>query len=272
MFRLSDYPQAAQTAFAGVPITWGNAVLAAIEGGFTDLEDLTDLAFFMHHKERLAAGTAKPLSTSEPHFQELAAEWKAWQTVIQSILNAPPDDSGDDPPPADTSWRVSKAALVDLADIGGPKLVEWAKTPPAGKQESREFAVAPRHQDTFETIFVWKSRNPNTTCVAAPNKHIQYAMMLHDDIEFWRERMPSEIQAQIRQASQASATRAYRLHIIENGLCPQSAKVKEIEDGRALILMMIPPLLGLIPVPGLKSSKTVNSVGELIKSVAGLFG
>lgn len=91
-FRLSSLPGPVREAFNLGPLGWPLAVMRSIDAGRTNLDDLADMVFFMHHPERLKAGVGGALSQSDPDFAKLANEWKGWQTLIKPILQkqAPP--------------------------------------------------------------------------------------------------------------------------------------------------------------------------------------
>ena len=87
-FRLATLSGDVRAAFAMGPLAWPLAVKRAIASGLTNLVDLTDMVFFMHHPERLTAGVGAALRTSEPDFSRLSNEWKAWRTLVQPMLKA----------------------------------------------------------------------------------------------------------------------------------------------------------------------------------------
>jgi phosphatidylserine/phosphatidylglycerophosphate/cardiolipin synthase-like enzyme len=88
-FRLDRLPAKAQQQFGKGPAAWRDAVLEAIRGGIRDPETLADLIFFARHPERMAAGTGKPISTSERAFVKLRAEWGLYRTIVIGLQAAP---------------------------------------------------------------------------------------------------------------------------------------------------------------------------------------
>jgi len=88
-FRLAALPSDVRQAFASGARAWPLAVQRAIASGLTNLNDLTDMVFFMHHPARLKAGVGMPLSKYDPSFSKLASEWRAWQRSIKPMLQTP---------------------------------------------------------------------------------------------------------------------------------------------------------------------------------------
>lgn len=269
MFRLADYPADARAFFKDAPILWPAAVSAAIEGEVTDLEDLTDLVFYMHHKERMRGQTGRPLDPGEPQFDQLAAEWQGFQTMLRPMVKAAVSDTSTT---RGSSWKLTPAERRGCREAGGEDFLDWALTEPEELVETAEFEPAADLQDRFTTLFAWKSATPSRTCLPDPKRRLQFVLMLRDDADFWRERTATRREARIKRSAQATAIRAYRHHVIERKLCPKAARQAEIELGKQLILQMAGGLFGLIPVPGVPGSTTVKSVGELISAAAGLLG
>ncbi len=85
-FRVDDLPPKAREWFLKEAILWPVAIQEAMKGGVRDLNDLTNIVFFMHHRERLSNGIGKSLQKSEPNFKRLSQEWKAWRSLIKPIL------------------------------------------------------------------------------------------------------------------------------------------------------------------------------------------
>jgi len=82
MFNLAQYPAKARQAFQEAPILWPTAVTHAVEGGVKNVNKLTDLVFYMHHRERVTGGIGEPLEASEDNFKTLIAEWKGFKTIV----------------------------------------------------------------------------------------------------------------------------------------------------------------------------------------------
>jgi hypothetical protein len=76
MFEVSKLPEETPKWFKMEAAFWPPAVSAAIDGGISKSDDLANIVFFRHHKERLTKGIGKPLSPAEPNFKKLADEWK----------------------------------------------------------------------------------------------------------------------------------------------------------------------------------------------------
>ncbi len=115
MFDLARFPRAAQDAFAGGPLMVWEAVGSAIDGGASDLDDLTSLAFFINHPERMHGKTADPLDAKEPGFKRLADEWKNWRALVKPILDDAPSRSAKRSKPATPGWpKLTAAERLDL--------------------------------------------------------------------------------------------------------------------------------------------------------------
>ena len=233
MFRLGDFPPPARKFFNDAPLVWPTAVAAAIEGGETDLNDLTNLVFYMHHKERMDGQIGRPLEKGEKDFDKLAAEWTGFQTMVRPMLTTA-GGGNTSPQPPTVEWKLLPHERSGVLEAGGKAFLGWAETAPKDKVETAEFSPTAKEQDKFKTIFAWKSASPNLTCLASPKKRLQFVMMLRDDLTFWRAHSKTENQAVIMQTAQAAAIRAYRLHVLEHKLCPEAARLKEIDQGRQL--------------------------------------
>jgi len=85
-FRVANLPFKVRDAFSKGPLAWPLAVHRAIEAGRSNLEDLTDMVFFMHHPERILSGTGRALDAQEPQFEKLRKEWKAWRTLVRPLV------------------------------------------------------------------------------------------------------------------------------------------------------------------------------------------
>jgi hypothetical protein len=85
-FRVSDLPPKVKEAYKLGALGWMLAVQRAIESGISDLNFLTNMAFFMHHPERIREGKGRALSAGEPQFNTLRDEWKAFQNLIKPLL------------------------------------------------------------------------------------------------------------------------------------------------------------------------------------------
>lgn len=97
MFNLADYPPKARRAFRKAPAHWSAAVTHAVEGGVKDINDLTDLVFYMHHRERITGGIGAPLEPSETNFKKLIAEWKDFKKMVEPVvkrMSGPASGSG----------------------------------------------------------------------------------------------------------------------------------------------------------------------------------
>jgi hypothetical protein len=86
VFDLSQFPQETQEWFHKEPVFWPSAVSAAVAGGVKDRNDLANIVFFMHHKERMSGNRGKALQAGEPRFEELAEEWKAFRTMVTPMV------------------------------------------------------------------------------------------------------------------------------------------------------------------------------------------
>jgi hypothetical protein len=202
MFDLSKFPSEARAAFHGTPLLWPSAVLTAIGGGITDLDDLANFVFFMHHKERMNGQTAKPLNPKEPGFDKLAKEWKTFRKMLEPTVAEAVRGGAAPSAPASVNWKLSPEERQMCIETGGKAFLSWAEKAPTAKREAKEFRPAPGQRGHLRTIFAWKSQHPNRTCLANPNQRLQLALMVRDDIEFWRERAGNEMQAVIRQSTQ----------------------------------------------------------------------
>lgn len=89
-FRVSALPTAVRQAFSDAKtaaVLWPNVVQKAVEAGITNSDTLANIVFFLHHPERIHAGTGLSLDRNEPEFDKLAEEWRAWRTVVKKIVS-----------------------------------------------------------------------------------------------------------------------------------------------------------------------------------------
>lgn len=86
-FHSDRFPQNVRDAFAKTgSAAWRPMLDVAIAGGLTDPQVLTDLVFFMQHRERLAGLTGKLIDVREPEFVKLRAEWNLYATFVMQRL------------------------------------------------------------------------------------------------------------------------------------------------------------------------------------------
>lgn len=95
MFRLANFPVDTRTTFHQGAILWPLAVTQAIDGGVKNVDDLTNLVFFMHHPERMTGDTGRALDPKEADFRRLADEWTGFRTMVRPIVKSP--SSGTSP-------------------------------------------------------------------------------------------------------------------------------------------------------------------------------
>jgi D-alanyl-D-alanine carboxypeptidase/Putative peptidoglycan binding domain len=128
-FRISNLPSKARDWFLKEVVFWPAAVQEAMKAGYRNLDDLTNMVFFMHHRERLSNGVGSPLQSTEPNFTKLSEEWKGWQTLIEPILK---NASGVPPSPTLGPTVGPKPALsftpVPVESPGGGRIKD--KTEP----------------------------------------------------------------------------------------------------------------------------------------------
>jgi hypothetical protein len=137
----------------------------------------------------------------------------------------------------------------------------------SGRREAREFSPASAHRDDYAALILWKSRKPAQTYII-DKRRVQAAFLLCDDIAYWRQRTDSEIEAQVKQTEARGRLLDLRKFVVEDKLCIAAALQKSEELGDSLILQMAGTLLAMIPVPGLKGDKIVQSLGELVSAVS----
>lgn len=85
-FRLAALPRGVRDAFAIGVLAWPLAVQRAIAAGRRNLDDLTNIVFFMHHPERVVGGVGRAIDPGEPQFAVLSREWKAFRTLVQPLV------------------------------------------------------------------------------------------------------------------------------------------------------------------------------------------
>jgi hypothetical protein len=88
-FRVAALAPDVRAAFSMGAIAWPLAVRRAIGSGVKSLDDLTNIVFFMHHPERVVAGSGRALSPGEPRFAALRKEWKAFRALVDPLLKPP---------------------------------------------------------------------------------------------------------------------------------------------------------------------------------------
>lgn len=262
MFDLSKFPKDARKTFRGESVLWPSAVMEAIEGGVSNVDDLTDLAFFMQHKERMDGNKGRPLRQGERDFKALGAQWSGLRSMITDMVESAGTGGKEE-----DDWDVPDPVLRDIREMGGKAAENWAKKPPSRRREAREFRPASAHRDDYAALILWKSRKPAQTCII--DKHrVQGAFLLRDDIAYWRQRTDSETEAQVKQAAARGRLLDLRKFVVEDKLCIAGALHKSKELGDSLILQMAGTLLAMIPVPGIKGDEIVQSLGELISAVS----
>lgn len=85
-FRIAALPSGVREVFA-TPHGWFLAVRRAIAAGWREVNQLTNIVFFMHHPERVIGGVGLALDPSEPRFAALSGEWKVYRTLVQQQLD-----------------------------------------------------------------------------------------------------------------------------------------------------------------------------------------
>lgn len=275
MFALKEYSPAVLAAFADPHADPYDVLRAAIDGGETDTEDLTDLVFFKAHPERVTGLDVDFISRRERNSEALSAEWKAYRTtIVEPALIARRTPTS--PPAGDPIWEVDPVLAWAAKKMGGRKLLAWVKEAPTGAIEVAEFRPTRAQRRTYVSIVAWKSRDPRTNCIFSKAR-VQFIYLLRDDHDFWLDHSPSERQAIIKQAAQEASNRAYRSHVLDDGLCPERARLRELDIQKSLLLTMASGLAQLIPTPGIKGTTTsmgdwVKSTGELLSAAVSLLG
>jgi hypothetical protein len=89
MFHLSQFPADTRSTFRKGAILWPLAVTQATDGGVKNVDDLTNLVFFMHHPERMTGDTGRALDPKEADFQRLADEWTGFRSMVRPMVAAP---------------------------------------------------------------------------------------------------------------------------------------------------------------------------------------
>ncbi len=98
-FRVASFPSSVREAFGkvqGTPSRWDIAVSAAIEHGIRDPNVLANIAFYLHHPERLRGegGVGLPISRAERGYERLRDEWLAWHLNVTEMLKSGARGSG----------------------------------------------------------------------------------------------------------------------------------------------------------------------------------
>ena len=164
---------------------------------------------------------------------------------------------------------LTAAERRDILDMGGAKMLAWAEEPPTADVESAEFRPTAKHRADFQVILAWKSCDPARTCpVDGKRRGLQAVMLLRDDLDYWRARTSSEMEAVIKSTAQEVAVRAYRWRILDRHQCPVAARVGEAALSDTLILMMAGGFLAIMPTPSVVGSKTVKQVASVVGYVA----
>jgi hypothetical protein len=115
MFRISQLPPEARAWFGREAIFWPSALTAAIEGGMTRSDDLTNIVFFMHHKERMEDGVGKALDPAEAGFARLADEWRGFRKLVQNSLKQSKQPTSAKPGKARPMSSAEKASSRNAA-------------------------------------------------------------------------------------------------------------------------------------------------------------
>jgi hypothetical protein len=97
-FRVDALPASVRSAYAMGALGWPLAVQRAMAAGVRDLNALTDLVFYMHYPARVQGGRGRPLSRSEPGYDQLVQSWLAFRTLVAPLLQTRPPAA----PPAST--------------------------------------------------------------------------------------------------------------------------------------------------------------------------
>lgn len=116
-FRVASLPSGVREVFA-TAVFWPLAVQRAIAAGQRNLDQLTNIAFFMHHPERIVGGIGRALDLGEPQFAKLSAEWKGLRTLVAPMLKAP---SGGAASPS-ASGGTAVPEVNTLLDASAPGL------------------------------------------------------------------------------------------------------------------------------------------------------
>jgi len=275
MFALKEFSEAVLTAFADPDADAHNVLRAAIESGETNPNDLTDLVFFKAHPERVSGLDVELISRRERDKDELSDEWEAYRTTVV----APALAAGPRPHTPSTSppqWEIDPVLAWTAKKMGGRKLLAWVKTPPTEAVEAAEFKPTRAQRRTYASIIAWKSHDPRAACIFSTAR-VQFIYLLRDDEAFWHDRSPSERHAIIAQTAQGASNRAYRSHVVDKGMCPEAARLHELDIQKSLLLSMASGLVQMVPTPGIKGTPTplgdsVKSTGDFLSAVLSLFG
>lgn len=136
--RLATLPRTVRDAFHIGALAWPLAVQRAIQSGMSNLDDLTDIVFFMHHPERVVAGVGQPLQAGDPQFARLSGEWKAFRTLIAPMLKRLPAP-GSAPATAPTADVSGDCRIVDLT-------AQSDRSVPKGTRDPRSVYALVLHQ------------------------------------------------------------------------------------------------------------------------------
>lgn len=201
MFVLTQFPRKTQEWFHKEAIFWPSAVSTAIDGGVKDSDALTNLVFFMHHKERMSGNRGKSLQPGEARFKELAEEWKGFRTlVLATIRNSPQKKAKPTTPSGGTNCRDfipddERTIVVGEQEFTPPDGVDvtnWAGSEVAHKDRTGTRArPACRDANDVTELIVHEtvSRGVNRSSTGRPNVHLvlhrdgtftQHADLVHD--------------------------------------------------------------------------------------------
>ncbi|WP_208347900.1 hypothetical protein [Pseudaestuariivita rosea] len=90
MFNLSEFSKSVREAFTKSSNFWPTCIDEAIKSGVRDADKLTNLAFYMQHKDRMHGDFGKPIARTDPRYQRLSAEWKSFRNVITPLVPQEP--------------------------------------------------------------------------------------------------------------------------------------------------------------------------------------
>lgn len=270
MFDINAFPPTAQHFFTQNSDSWPEAVLAAVAGGVVDTNKLTDLAFYMHHHDLMDGSRGRPLRPAMSDFDALAAHWGQLFDQVQTLVA----ENADDQPVAPVSdWDVPANVQASVKSFGGQAALDWVLEPPTKPRMAKEFRPASRIRDEMEAILIWKSANPNGTCLAANparrGKRVQLLKLWRVDLDYWRDQTSTEQHAKVRHTANKVSAREYRRLVLNQKICPARAVEMQREDQRELVWDMFVASFSFVspfPVPG---GALVNSLAQMLGKIAG---
>lgn len=87
-FSPNKLPNTVKKAYELGPLAWVHVIRTAINVGMRDLDELADIAFYLHYPDL----KGRPLKVGET---ELVEQWVSLRSLIKPILNSIPDKTSE---------------------------------------------------------------------------------------------------------------------------------------------------------------------------------